>query len=151
MNYTSSSIWNSLTKSNKNTFCPILKTIYAMTRKLAQQNLSAKNLLSVRPKKTSSFHFSSWNHHFSKIMPVRETFVHNELRETEGEAVFENGNWCERNLSFLDELAFKSAKTHDLARVARWSIFKPKISIWVHFWRPWNGKCWYILWLLGIF
>jgi hypothetical protein len=37
---------------------------------------------------------------------------------------------------------------HPLAlttRVARWFIFTPKISIWVNFGGPWNGKCWYIL------
>jgi hypothetical protein len=30
-------------------------------------------------------------------------------------------------------------------RVARWFIFVPKISIWVNFGGPWNGKYWYIL------
>jgi hypothetical protein len=35
-------------------------------------------------------------------------------------------------------------------RVARWYIFKPKIPIWVNIGGPWNGKCWYILWLYGI-
>jgi hypothetical protein len=35
-------------------------------------------------------------------------------------------------------------------RVARWYVFKPKILIWVYFGRPRNGKCWYILWPLGI-
>jgi hypothetical protein len=36
-------------------------------------------------------------------------------------------------------------------RVARWFIFIPKITIWVYFGGHWNGKCWYILWPLGIF
>jgi hypothetical protein len=36
-------------------------------------------------------------------------------------------------------------------RVARWSVFKPKIRIWANFGGPWNGKCWYILWPFGIF
>jgi hypothetical protein len=29
-----------------------------------------------------------------------------------------------------------------LSSVARWYIFKPKISIWVNFGGPQNGKCW---------
>jgi hypothetical protein len=36
-------------------------------------------------------------------------------------------------------------------RVARWHIFKPKISFWVNFGGPCNGRCWYILWPFGIF
>jgi hypothetical protein len=36
-------------------------------------------------------------------------------------------------------------------RVARWFDFKPKIQIWVHFGKSWNGRCWYILWTLGPF
>jgi hypothetical protein len=28
------------------------------------------------------------------------------------------------------------------SRVARWLIYKPKISIWVNFSGPWNWKCW---------
>jgi hypothetical protein len=36
-------------------------------------------------------------------------------------------------------------------RVARWYKFKPKISIWVNFWRIWNERCWYISWSFGIF
>jgi hypothetical protein len=36
-------------------------------------------------------------------------------------------------------------------RVARWYHFNPKISIWVNFVVHWNGKGWYILWLLGIY
>jgi hypothetical protein len=35
--------------------------------------------------------------------------------------------------------------------VARWHIFKPKIQIWVNFERPFNGRCWYILWPFGLF
>jgi hypothetical protein len=31
------------------------------------------------------------------------------------------------------------------------SIFIPKFQIWVYFRGPWNGKCWYVLWLFGIF
>jgi hypothetical protein len=34
-------------------------------------------------------------------------------------------------------------------RVARWYVFKPKIPIWLNFGRPWNGKCWHILWPFG--
>jgi hypothetical protein len=50
--------------------------------------------------------------------------------------------------------------------VARWFIFRPKISIWVYLGGPWNGKChlvwfmtnwcnicmtiWYSLWSFGI-
>jgi hypothetical protein len=30
-------------------------------------------------------------------------------------------------------------------RVARWYIFKPKITIWVYFGGAWNGKVWYSL------
>jgi hypothetical protein len=30
-------------------------------------------------------------------------------------------------------------------RVARWYVFKQKISIWVNCGGPWNGKGWYIL------
>jgi hypothetical protein len=29
-------------------------------------------------------------------------------------------------------------------------IFKPKIPVWVNFWRPWNGKCWYCSCPFGI-
>jgi hypothetical protein len=36
-------------------------------------------------------------------------------------------------------------------RVARWFVFKPKISIWVNFGRSCNGKSWYILRPLGVF
>jgi hypothetical protein len=36
-------------------------------------------------------------------------------------------------------------------RVARWHIFKPKIPIWLNFGGSCNGRCWYILWPLGIF
>jgi hypothetical protein len=36
-------------------------------------------------------------------------------------------------------------------RVARWYIFKPKISIWVNFGGPLNGKVWYSLWPFGIY
>jgi hypothetical protein len=36
-------------------------------------------------------------------------------------------------------------------RVARWFIFKPKISILLKFGGPLIGKCWYILWPFGIF
>jgi hypothetical protein len=36
-------------------------------------------------------------------------------------------------------------------RVARWYISVPKITIWVNFGEPWNGKCWYILGPFGIF
>jgi sorbitol-specific phosphotransferase system component IIC len=32
-------------------------------------------------------------------------------------------------------------KIKALTRVARWFIFKPKITIWVSFGGPWNGKC----------
>jgi hypothetical protein len=38
-----------------------------------------------------------------------------------------------------------------LARVARWSVFKPKIPIWVNFGEPWNGKGWHIQWLFGTY
>jgi hypothetical protein len=34
--------------------------------------------------------------------------------------------------------------------VARWFIFKPKIPMWIHFGGPWNVKCCYISWSLGI-
>jgi hypothetical protein len=33
-------------------------------------------------------------------------------------------------------------------RVSRWFIFIPKISIWVYFGGPWNGKCWYYEFIL---
>jgi hypothetical protein len=36
-------------------------------------------------------------------------------------------------------------------RVARWHIFKPKITIWVHFGGSCNGRCWYVTWLFGLF
>jgi hypothetical protein len=36
-------------------------------------------------------------------------------------------------------------------RVARWFIFKPKSQFWVNFGWSWNGKCWYILWPVGMF
>jgi hypothetical protein len=36
-------------------------------------------------------------------------------------------------------------------RVARWYSFKRKITIWVNFGLPWNGKCWNILCPFGIF
>jgi hypothetical protein len=32
----------------------------------------------------------------------------------------------------------------DVSRVARWYLFKPKITILVDLGRPWNGKLWYI-------
>jgi hypothetical protein len=38
----------------------------------------------------------------------------------------------------------------NLATLARWYIFKPKIPIWVNFGKPKNGKGWYILWPFGI-
>jgi hypothetical protein len=31
------------------------------------------------------------------------------------------------------------------SKVARWYICIPKISIWVYFGVPWNGKCCFIL------
>jgi hypothetical protein len=34
--------------------------------------------------------------------------------------------------------------------VARWFISRPKVLVWVYFGGPWNGKCWYIFWPLGI-
>jgi hypothetical protein len=34
--------------------------------------------------------------------------------------------------------------------VARWYIFKPKIPIWVNFGGFFNGRCWYIIWPIGI-
>jgi hypothetical protein len=37
------------------------------------------------------------------------------------------------------------------ARVARRLVFSPKISIWVNFAGPQNGKYWNILWPFGIF
>jgi hypothetical protein len=36
-------------------------------------------------------------------------------------------------------------------RVARWYIFKPKISMWVNFGGPWNVNSWYILWPFEIY
>jgi hypothetical protein len=42
----------------------------------------------------------------------------------------------------------KKPFTH--TRVARWSVLKPKIPIWVNFVGPQNGKCWYILCSLGV-
>jgi hypothetical protein len=36
-------------------------------------------------------------------------------------------------------------------RVARWHIFKPKIPLWVNFGGSYNGRCWCILWLFGLF
>jgi hypothetical protein len=38
-----------------------------------------------------------------------------------------------------------------VARVARWYVFKPKISIWVNFGGPWNGKGWHTVWPFGIY
>jgi hypothetical protein len=38
-----------------------------------------------------------------------------------------------------------------LFRVARWFVFKPKIPIWVNFGGSCGGRCWYILWPLGLF
>jgi hypothetical protein len=38
-----------------------------------------------------------------------------------------------------------------VSRLARWYIFKPKIPMWVNFGGPYNKKCWYILWSIGIF
>jgi hypothetical protein len=40
---------------------------------------------------------------------------------------------------------------HIKPRVARWFVFKPKIQIWVNFGGTCNGRCWYILWTLGLF
>jgi hypothetical protein len=40
---------------------------------------------------------------------------------------------------------------NEQARVARGYIFIPKLPIWESFGEPWNGKCWYILWPIGIF
>jgi hypothetical protein len=36
------------------------------------------------------------------------------------------------------------------SRVARWFVFKPKIQIWVKFGGSCTGRCWFILWTLGI-
>jgi hypothetical protein len=36
-------------------------------------------------------------------------------------------------------------------RVARWYIFKPKLSIWGNFGGSCNGSCWYILWPFDLF
>jgi hypothetical protein len=37
-------------------------------------------------------------------------------------------------------------------RVARWDVYcVPIIPILVYFEGPWNGKCWYILWQVGLF
>jgi hypothetical protein len=38
-----------------------------------------------------------------------------------------------------------------LSGVARWYIFKTKIPTWVNFGGSCNGRCWYILWTLGLF
>jgi hypothetical protein len=35
--------------------------------------------------------------------------------------------------------------------VARWYIFRPKISILIYFWGLWEGQFWYILWPFCIF
>jgi hypothetical protein len=37
------------------------------------------------------------------------------------------------------------------SRVARWYIIIPKISFWVHFEEPSNGKCWHVLRSFGKF
>jgi hypothetical protein len=44
-----------------------------------------------------------------------------------------------------------NSETVLLARVARWYIFIPIILNWEYLGRPWNVKCWYILWPFGIF
>jgi hypothetical protein len=43
-------------------------------------------------------------------------------------------------LAWFDASTFESP-----IRVARWYILKPKIPIWVNFWRSCNGFCWNIL------
>jgi hypothetical protein len=35
-------------------------------------------------------------------------------------------------------------------RIARWYILKLKIATWINFEGPWNGKCLFIKWLLGM-
>jgi hypothetical protein len=75
-------------------------------------------------------------------------------------------NWTKVKLSSTAEQMFrgKGAKqkmgeinwnfkllTDSPDRVARPYIFIPKVQIWMYFGGPWNGKCWQILWVFGIF
>jgi hypothetical protein len=51
-------------------------------------------------------------------------------------------------------LAYALTKSHfriESVNLGQWLFFlNLKIPIWVYFGRPWNGKCWYALWLFGI-
>jgi hypothetical protein len=57
-----------------------------------------------------------------------------------------------RRLDLVRILGFLEKKrSRQLTRVARWFIFRPKIAIWVHFGRSFNGGCLCILWKFGLF
>jgi hypothetical protein len=56
--------------------------------------------------------------------------------------------WGQLMVSYQSQISCE--KVCFSSRVARWYIFKPKISIWVIFGGPWNGKGWYILLPFGI-
>jgi hypothetical protein len=43
------------------------------------------------------------------------------------------------------------SKTPVAARVARWFILRPKNAIREHFGESLSGRCWCILWTLGLF
>jgi hypothetical protein len=49
------------------------------------------------------------------------------------------------------DLVDKSVCQKKRPRVARWFVFKPKIQIWVNFFRALQWKMYYILWSLGPF
>jgi hypothetical protein len=56
-----------------------------------------------------------------------------------------------KNISLLDCEFYQIVSGTVFLRVARWLVFEPKIHIWVNFGGYCNGRCWYSLYLFGIF
>jgi hypothetical protein len=71
-----------------------------------------------------------------------------EFTTTYNASVLRIGSWSKsESIELFYVRVFKPVSI----RVARWHIFKPKIPIWVNFGGSRKGRCWYILWPIGLF
>jgi hypothetical protein len=70
-----------------------------------------------------------------------ETGILKEYESVDFAAVIENAGPRSQSYDFV----INNYNADVVARVARWFIFKPKITFCVKFGGPWNGKCFYIL------
>jgi hypothetical protein len=82
---------------------------------------------------------------FAKTMFPKRTWLHTCGVVTDDLRI---GSWSK---SESIELFYVHVLKPVSIRVARWHIFKPKIPIWVNFGGSRNGRCWYILWPIGLF